>query len=150
LLTSAGSASIATIARIPYAKGILDNPDYLYTFTDLGIWTTVEIGVALTASNLATLKPLLRKMRIFNTMSGMANYASKGQQPGSGVNGPMPSNGNRVIITGASSVRGARWHRKESMELQLVERRVEISYESRSDLEKGVEETHSREAWLQV
>ena len=79
-------ASIATIVRIPYARGILDNPDFLYTFTDLGIWTTVEIGVALTASSLATLKPLMRKMRIFSASSsldpdGWTSDRIRGSQP---------------------------------------------------------------------
>lgn len=49
--------------RIPYAKDFLVSEDYLYQFTDLGIWSTVEIGAGLSASCLATLKPLLRKIR---------------------------------------------------------------------------------------
>ncbi|KAH7417607.1 cation-transporting ATPase 4 [Cadophora sp. MPI-SDFR-AT-0126] len=57
-------ASLATVARIPYAKQLLSNPDYLYNFTDLAIWSTVEIGLALSASSLATLKPLFRKLNI--------------------------------------------------------------------------------------
>ena len=38
------SASIATIARIPFAKQLLSNPDYLYNFTDLANWSTGEPG----------------------------------------------------------------------------------------------------------
>ncbi|KAK9768997.1 hypothetical protein SCAR479_02241 [Seiridium cardinale] len=57
-------ASMATVVRIPYAKQLLSNPDYLYNFTDLAIWSTVEIGLGLTASSLATLKPLFRKLKI--------------------------------------------------------------------------------------
>ncbi|CZR56511.1 uncharacterized protein PAC_06400 [Phialocephala subalpina] len=57
-------ASLATAARIPYAKQLLSNPDYLYNFTDLAIWSTVEIGLGLSASSLATLKPLFRKLKI--------------------------------------------------------------------------------------
>ncbi|KAK6070879.1 hypothetical protein SCUP234_09968 [Seiridium cupressi] len=37
-------ASVASIVRIPYASDFLISPDYLYQFTDLGIWSTVEIG----------------------------------------------------------------------------------------------------------
>lgn len=55
---------MATIARIPYTKQLLSDPDYLYNFTDLAIWSTVEIGLGLTASSLATLKPLFRKLKI--------------------------------------------------------------------------------------
>ncbi|KAI0023085.1 cation-transporting ATPase 4 [Xylariomycetidae sp. FL0641] len=59
-------ASLATIVRIPFARQVLSNPDYLYNFTDLAIWSTVELGLGLTASSLATLKPLFRKIRFFN------------------------------------------------------------------------------------
>jgi hypothetical protein len=55
---------MATVVRIPYAKQLLSDPDYLYNFTDLAIWSTVEIGLGLTASSLATLKPLFRKLKI--------------------------------------------------------------------------------------
>jgi len=57
-------ASFATAARIPYAKQLLSNPDYLFNFTDLAIWSTVEISLGLSASSLATLKPLFRKFKI--------------------------------------------------------------------------------------
>ena len=57
------SASVATIVRLPYARGLLDQPDYLYHSADIGLWSTVEIGVALIASSLATLKPLFRRLR---------------------------------------------------------------------------------------
>ncbi|ETS79843.1 hypothetical protein PFICI_07372 [Pestalotiopsis fici W106-1] len=57
-------ASMATVVRIPYAKQLLSDPDYLYNFTDLAIWSTVEIGLGLMASSLATLKPLFRKLKI--------------------------------------------------------------------------------------
>lgn len=62
-------ASVASIVRIPYASDFLVSPDYLYTFTDLGIWSTVEIGAGLSASCLATLKPLLRRIRTGNASS---------------------------------------------------------------------------------
>jgi hypothetical protein len=65
-------ASIASIVRIPYAYGILDNPDHLYTFQPIAAWSTVEIGVALTASSLATLTPLFRKIKIFGS-TGQTN-----------------------------------------------------------------------------
>ncbi|KAI1871818.1 hypothetical protein JX265_005804 [Neoarthrinium moseri] len=67
-------ASMATIARIPYAKQLLSNPDYLYNFTDLAIWSTVEIGLGLTASSLATLKPLFRKLKIIVVTKSGSHY----------------------------------------------------------------------------
>ncbi len=59
------SASIASIVRIPYAYTVIDNPEYLYTFEPLATWSTVEIGLGLTASSLATLTPLFRKIKVF-------------------------------------------------------------------------------------
>lgn len=67
-------ASVATIARIPYAKQLLSNPDYLYNFTDLAIWSIVECGIAITASSLATLRPLFIKMKLLATSHLTARY----------------------------------------------------------------------------
>lgn len=61
---------MATVVRIPYAKQLLSDPDYLYNFTDLAIWSTIEIGLGLTASSLATLKPLFRKLKILVVTKG--------------------------------------------------------------------------------
>ncbi|KAK6212380.1 hypothetical protein LQW54_005333 [Pestalotiopsis sp. IQ-011] len=63
-------ASMATVVRIPYAKQLLSDPDYLHNFTDLAIWSTIEIGLGLTASSLATLKPLFRKLKILVVTKG--------------------------------------------------------------------------------
>lgn len=63
-------ASMATIARIPFARQTLHSTDYLYNFTDLAIWSTVEIGLALIASSLATLKPLFRKLKLLDGTHG--------------------------------------------------------------------------------
>ncbi|ETS87800.1 hypothetical protein PFICI_01628 [Pestalotiopsis fici W106-1] len=70
-------ASIASIVRIPYAPAFLISPDYLYEFTDLGIWSTVEIGAGLSASCLATLKPLFRKIRTGQASSHPMDASAK-------------------------------------------------------------------------
>ncbi|EKD13001.1 uncharacterized protein L3040_007084 [Drepanopeziza brunnea f. sp. 'multigermtubi'] len=64
ILAIGSIASLATVTRIPYARQLLDKPDYLYNFTDLAIWSTVEIGLGLGASSLATLKPFFRQLNI--------------------------------------------------------------------------------------
>jgi hypothetical protein len=61
----APSASIASIVRLPYAINVLDNPEYLYNSEPMCAWSTVEIGIGLTASSLATLTPLFRKIKVF-------------------------------------------------------------------------------------
>jgi hypothetical protein len=46
-----------------YVWQLTDAKDILYEFTDIAIWSTVENGLGLTASSLATLRPLIRKLR---------------------------------------------------------------------------------------
>ncbi len=81
-------ASIASIVRIPYASGVLDNPDYLYTYEPIAAWSTVEIGVAITASSLATLTPLFRKIKIFNVSTGQT-YEPAGPDSQFQAGGPL-------------------------------------------------------------
>ncbi|KAI1492504.1 hypothetical protein F5X96DRAFT_381210 [Biscogniauxia mediterranea] len=60
ILALGSIASTATIVRIPYVWQLAHDGDFLYEFTDLAIWSTVEIGLGLTASSFATLRPLAR------------------------------------------------------------------------------------------
>ncbi|KAF2174993.1 hypothetical protein K469DRAFT_612360 [Zopfia rhizophila CBS 207.26] len=59
LLTMGCIASSAVVARVPYLKNFSD-PDFLWSTTDIAIWSTVEQGLAITAGSLATLRPLLQ------------------------------------------------------------------------------------------
>ncbi|ODH13555.1 hypothetical protein ACO22_07135 [Paracoccidioides brasiliensis] len=66
LLLGFGSvASVATIARLTYVKYGYDQKDFLYTNTEIMIWSMVEIGVSIIAISAVTLKPLLMKYKIF-------------------------------------------------------------------------------------
>ncbi|KAI0887404.1 uncharacterized protein GGS22DRAFT_186236 [Annulohypoxylon maeteangense] len=68
-------ASIATIIRIPYIWQLAaENADRLHVFTVVSIWSTVENGLGLIASSLATLRPLYRK--IFGTAGSRARTPS--------------------------------------------------------------------------
>lgn len=58
----ANSASIATLARFAYINELID-PRNLLSNTGLVITSHLEIGVALTASSIATLRPLLVRLR---------------------------------------------------------------------------------------
>ncbi|RAL58151.1 hypothetical protein DID88_002355 [Monilinia fructigena] len=53
-------ASVCTLTRISYIKDLLDTHDYLYAISNVITLTIVEAAVGLTASCLATLKPLIR------------------------------------------------------------------------------------------
>ncbi|KAI1212983.1 uncharacterized protein F4807DRAFT_457068 [Annulohypoxylon truncatum] len=68
-------ASIATIIRIPYIWQLSSaNDDVLHVFTVVSIWSTVENGLGLIASSLATLRPLYRKL--FGTAGSRARTPS--------------------------------------------------------------------------
>lgn len=55
------SASTATIVRIRYLYTLANVKDFLYTTTDVAIWSTIETGLAIIIAAMATLRPLLRK-----------------------------------------------------------------------------------------
>ena len=67
---------MATIARIPYAQQLVSNPDYLYNFSDLAIWSIVECGIAITASSLATLRPLFVQLRFLASNHFTSHFTS--------------------------------------------------------------------------
>ena len=141
--------------RIPYANGILDQPDYLYTGTDISIWSTVEIGVALTASSLATLRPLMRKVRFFQSTSEALGYGYGRQS--AAPNGTAVSHvdtaghiksyshgNNHIVISGSPPARetwASRWGSKGSMEMELVGKNAKtsmsISQVVEVDIERG-------------
>jgi hypothetical protein len=55
------SGSTATLIRLPYTSTLKPyKGDFLYRTTDFAIWTTVEVGVGITAGCIATLKPLFK------------------------------------------------------------------------------------------
>ncbi|KAF2624021.1 hypothetical protein BU25DRAFT_424413 [Macroventuria anomochaeta] len=57
----AAIGSTATIIRLPYTSTLKPyKGDFLYRTTDFAIWTTVEVGVGITAGCIATLKPLFK------------------------------------------------------------------------------------------
>lgn len=95
-------ASVATIARVPYASQLLSNPDYLYNFTDLAIWSIVECGIAITASSLATLRPLFIQMKILANSHFTGRY---GNTYGSGGLPIQSANSVTVISSRGRSVK---------------------------------------------
>lgn len=60
--------------------------DFLYRTTDVAIWTTVEVGVGITAGNLATLRPLFQKFLAYTGLQSSSNGATS--QKMSRRNGP--------------------------------------------------------------
>ncbi|TLS26498.1 hypothetical protein PpBr36_04021 [Pyricularia pennisetigena] len=67
ILSIGSAASICTIIRVPFVYQLLANKEYLANFIDLGVWSAVEIGLAIVASSAATLRPLFRKLKLLQT-----------------------------------------------------------------------------------
>lgn len=89
LLTRIHSASSATIVRFPYLHSLTDIDDFLFSTVDVAIWSTVETGIGITASAVATLRPLLRTF--FSGSSAPGHGTSANQWPKSS-NG-LPNSG---------------------------------------------------------
>ncbi|ETS73695.1 hypothetical protein PFICI_14641 [Pestalotiopsis fici W106-1] len=60
ILGFASIASTATIVRCFYIKDMLNGQDFLWATTNFAIWSTVEPGVGIIATSIATLRPILR------------------------------------------------------------------------------------------
>ncbi|KAE8447375.1 hypothetical protein EG329_010789 [Mollisiaceae sp. DMI_Dod_QoI] len=59
ILALGAFGSTATIVRIPFLKQLVQS-DFLYSATDVAIWSTVEPGIGITTGAMATLRPLFR------------------------------------------------------------------------------------------
>ncbi|KAF2771719.1 hypothetical protein EJ03DRAFT_289193 [Teratosphaeria nubilosa] len=79
ILGFAAIGSTATIVRLPYIGSLREsflgwNGDFLYDTSGLAIWTTIEVGVGISAGSVATLRPLIRMA--FDTL-GLASSSHK-------------------------------------------------------------------------
>ncbi|OJD23190.1 hypothetical protein ACJ73_05461 [Blastomyces percursus] len=86
LLGFGAVASIATIARLVYIHNGNDMVNFLFTNSELVIWSAVEVGVSVIAVSAVTMKPLLVKYNIL-VHSGCNNPPSpspRGRIHGSG------------------------------------------------------------------
>lgn len=59
----ASSGCLATLMRMPYVEQIKTNKgEWLYNTTELAVWSTVEVGIGITAASLPTLRPILQPL----------------------------------------------------------------------------------------
>lgn len=56
-------ASVISLVRIQYMKGLLPGPNFFSTAIDLCIWSIIECGLGISAAAAATLRPLFRSLR---------------------------------------------------------------------------------------
>lgn len=78
ILGLAAIGSTATVVRLPYIWTVKEyKGEFLWRTADVAIWTTVEVGIGITAGNIATLRPLLQKiMSFFGLSSSTAHNTS--------------------------------------------------------------------------
>ncbi|OTA99639.1 hypothetical protein M426DRAFT_253773 [Hypoxylon sp. CI-4A] len=94
-------ASIATLVRLKFLADLIDLADILHAGTDAMVWTLIEPGVAIVASSLVTIRPLLRQWRIKGFGSSgqsrpTAPFNSYGQSRTNRSN-PMPAFGSADV-----------------------------------------------------
>ncbi|KAI1101962.1 hypothetical protein F4804DRAFT_314549 [Jackrogersella minutella] len=82
-------ASVATLVRLKFLADLTDMADILHAGTDAMVWTLIEPGVAIVASSLVTIRPLLRLWKI-------KGFGSTGQsRPTNGISSNRMSRTNR-------------------------------------------------------
>ncbi|KAM0444614.1 hypothetical protein ACHAQK_002111 [Fusarium lateritium] len=157
LLAMGCVASAAVIARFPYLA-YFRKPDFLWNTLDIAIWSTVEQGLAITASSLATLRPLL-KMAGFRmgftskpVSVGPSGYLSSPRTPGPGTGNGFPGRDaytlSSVSRPEASESRGDKFSSfatdLENGIKKETKWEVKISHTTRSESQ---EELHSPYTW---
>lgn len=75
-------ASTATLVRIPYLSGLSDVDNFLHSTYQVAIWSTIETGIAISASSLATLRPLFRQFLEVTKLPSSATRAGYQRQGG--------------------------------------------------------------------
>ncbi|TDZ58220.1 hypothetical protein CTRI78_v005572 [Colletotrichum trifolii] len=82
-------ASSAVVVRFGYLMNLKD-PDFLWSTTDIAIWSSVEQGLAITAGSLATIRPLLKligyKLGLTSNPSRMRMTDGVSRQPSAFMN----------------------------------------------------------------
>ena len=78
ILGFAAVGSAATIIRMPYVWTVKQyKGEFLWRTADVAIWTTVEVGIGITAGNIATLRPLMQRVLGF---MGITNSTGRGSR----------------------------------------------------------------------
>ncbi|KAF5505162.1 hypothetical protein CGCS363_v004930 [Colletotrichum siamense] len=89
-------ASIATLIRLKFLADLSDLSDILFMGTDAMVWTLVEPGVAIVASSLVTIRPLLRAWRL-NGFTSTDRTPGMSNMSGGMRSGPMRSGTTRSV-----------------------------------------------------
>lgn len=90
--------------RFPYLHSLTDVGDFLYSTSDVAIWSTVETGIAITTAGFATLRPLFRS--VFGLGSSAPGAGTSARQQGylkTNSRSRMTNNGTRNNVGGTRS-----------------------------------------------
>ncbi|RDW88221.1 hypothetical protein BP6252_00253 [Coleophoma cylindrospora] len=105
ILALGALGSTATAVRIPFIHQLTETQDFLYANVDVSLWSTVEPGIGITASAMATLRPLFvnffTRSRFLNLSTG---YGSKKSFTGSSTPGGAYIGSNGDVELGSNSV----------------------------------------------
>jgi hypothetical protein len=87
LLLTGLSGFAASIVRFPYIYQLTETQDFLWSNTDVSIWSTVEPGVSITAASMATMRPLFvaffSRSKLFGSTTCVdATYTGSTSWPG--------------------------------------------------------------------
>ncbi|KAL8342614.1 hypothetical protein RB598_004137 [Gaeumannomyces tritici] len=102
-------ASIATLIRLKFLADLNDTADILFAGTDAMVWTLTEPGVAIMATSLATIRPLLRKLRLPGF--GSTGVTGRSGPTGGGYYGPGRSGKSAALRSAtnrSAATRGSR------------------------------------------
>ncbi|CAG7561832.1 unnamed protein product [Fusarium equiseti] len=160
LLAMGCVASAAVIARFPYLP-LLRKPDFLWNTTDIAIWSTIEQGLAITASSMATLRPLLKQaaFHLGLTSKPISNgpsaygYGRSARTPGPGTPKAFSSRDaytlSSVSRPGAHDKKGSSFFPSD-LEAGIKKEtkwEVKISKTTATSASESQEELHSPRSW---
>jgi hypothetical protein len=75
------SGCIASIIRFPYLHQLIETDDFLWSNRNNAVWSTVEGGIGVIASSIATLRPLFKAF-LTRTRSANGTYPWTGSRRG--------------------------------------------------------------------
>uniref|UniRef100_A0A0B7KDL0 Rhodopsin domain-containing protein n=2 Tax=Bionectria ochroleuca TaxID=29856 RepID=A0A0B7KDL0_BIOOC len=129
LLGSVASSAVAV--RFAYVETFRD-ADYLWATAPIAVWSNVEMGLAITAASLATLRPLVR------TISASLGFSSSGGPSG-------PSGGPSHALNGTAAGSSAFDRSRSRTKRQLT--RNEEDHDSDEFIDMTHFADHSTNAW---
>ncbi|CAG8971577.1 hypothetical protein HYALB_00009226 [Hymenoscyphus albidus] len=98
-------ASVAAVFRLAFLFHLSDITDPLFNTTQAMIWTLVEPGIAIVASSLVTIKPLLRALR-FRGFESSPLRAAYGRSRGANYRNEFSHLGGGEMSTSVSRAKG--------------------------------------------